>query len=295
MTERRRLRYAAEAAGARLLLTFLRLLPLTWASAFAGAAARLLGPRLGVSARARRNLAQTFPHLGAREIETIVGDMWENLGRVAGEMPHLDKFFLAQGPEDLARPGAIEVVGGEHLRSPLFQLSFSGHIGNWELVPLSAKLLGRESHVVYRAANNRQVNRMIDDMRKVSSVGTVAKGGSGARAIIKLLRGGETIGVLVDQKMNDGIAVPFFGRAAMTAPALAQLALRFDLPLFPSLCERLQGPRFRVTFEDPIELKKSGDKEADIAAAMARVNARLEDWITARPAQWLWLHRRWPD
>jgi KDO2-lipid IV(A) lauroyltransferase len=291
----KRLRHAAEAAVAWLLLTLLGLLPLSWASASAGAVARLIGPRLGVSARARRNLAQVFPQLGAREIEIIIGDMWENIGRVAGELPHLDKFFLAKGAEELARSGAIEVVGAGHLLDPAVQLAFAGHIGNWELVPLASRLLGRECHVVYRAANNIHVDRMIDELRKVSSASTVPKGSRGARDIIKLLRRGELVGMLVDQKMNEGIALPFLGRKAMTAPALAQLALRYDLTLLPSLCQRLDGPRFRITFEEPLVLVNSGDKDADVAAAMTRVNARLEDWITVRPGQWLWLHRRWPD
>lgn len=295
MAERRRLRHAAEAIGARLLLGLLRSLPLTWASALAGTIVRLVGPRLGVSRRARRNLAKVFPQLSAPEIETIVRDMWENVGRVAGELPHLDKFFLADGPEDIGRPGAIEVVGAERVRDPAFQLAFSGHIGNWELFPLASRLLGRECHVVYRAANNTYVDNIIDGLRKVASASTVPKGSRGARDIIKLLRGGEVVGMLVDQKMNEGIALPFLGHEAMTATALAQLALRFDLTVLPSLCERLDGPRFRITFEEPMVLENSGNKEADIAAAMARVNARLEAWITARPAQWLWLHRRWPD
>ena len=101
--------------------------------------------------------------------------------------------------------------------------------------------------------------------------------------------------MLVDQKLNDGIAVPFFGRDAMTAPALAQLALKYRCPVVPARLERLDGARFRLTFQPPMELPDTGDREADVFETMRRVNAIFEDWIRARPEQWLWLHRRWPD
>ncbi len=101
--------------------------------------------------------------------------------------------------------------------------------------------------------------------------------------------------MLVDQKLNDGIAVPFFGRDAMTAPALAQLALRFRCPVVPARVERLGGARFRLTIYPPMGLPDSGDHDADVSETMRRVNAHFEDWIRARPEQWLWLHRRWPD
>jgi Kdo2-lipid IVA lauroyltransferase/acyltransferase len=81
----------------------------------------------------------------------------------------------------------------------------------------------------------------------------------------------------------------------MTAPALAVLALRFDCDVLSLRVERLDGARFRVTVFPPLPLPRSGDRHADAAALMARVNATLEAWIRDRPEQWLWVHRRWPD
>ena len=94
--------------------------------------------------------------------------------------------------------------------------------------------------------------------------------------------------------MNDGIAVPFFGRDAMTAPALARLGLRFRCPIVPIRTERLDGARFRFTVLPPLEMADTGDQAADVLTTMTRVNATIESWVRARPEQWLWLHRRWP-
>jgi KDO2-lipid IV(A) lauroyltransferase len=100
--------------------------------------------------------------------------------------------------------------------------------------------------------------------------------------------------MLVDQKQNDGIAVPFFNRDAMTAPAVARLGYRFGCPIIPVRFERLIGARFRCTVMSPIELTETGEPGRDVVQAMTRINAVLEGWIRARPEQWLWIHSRWP-
>ena len=93
--------------------------------------------------------------------------------------------------------------------------------------------------------------------------------------------------------MNDGIAVPFFGHEAMTTPAVALLALRHRCPICPFRIERLGPARFRLTSHEPLHPHPSGDHKADVLAVMTTLNGILEDWIRARPAEWLWLHRRW--
>jgi nucleoid DNA-binding protein len=147
---------------------------------------------------------------------------------------------------------------------------------------------------IYRAGNNPLLDRMIARFRGDAGE-LIPKGTVAARRAIAALRQGTHLTLLADQKMNDGIPVPFFGRPAMTAPALAVLALRFDCDVLPARVERLDGARFRLTVFPPLPLPRSGEPRADAAALMARVNAILEAWIRDRPEQWLWVHRRWPD
>ena len=285
----RRLRYAGEAAGMLLAYGIFRALPIDWASGLGGWLGRTLGPRLGFSRRARRNLALAMPELSAAEIEQIVAAMWDNLGRSAGEVPHVPNLDPFDGS------GRVEVVGLEHLATAKAAggaVFFSGHFANWELMPAMAHRHGLELELIYRAANNPLAERMLRRLR----VGRLhPKGQKGARLAVAALKEGRPIGLLADQKMNDGIAVPFFGRPAMTAPALAELARKFRAPIFPIRTERLAGARFRITVMPPWNVADSGDRRSDVADGMRRVNAILEDWIRARPAQWLWLHRRWPE
>jgi KDO2-lipid IV(A) lauroyltransferase len=121
------------------------------------------------------------------------------------------------------------------------------------------------------------------------------KGSKGARRSLELLRTGKALGMLLDQKMNDGISVPFFGRNAMTAPALAQFALKFGCPVLPAHAVRLSGAHLRVIVEPPIAIPDTDERHAAILSIMTEVNRIIEGWIRSHPDQWLWLHRRWPD
>lgn len=286
------LSYSAQALVAYPLFWLVRLLPMDWASGLGGWLGCTLGPRLGVSRRARHNLGRAFPDKNETEIEAIVRGMWENLGRTIFEFPHLHRL------DTYAADDRVEVVGADHIdrlkddgQPGIF---FSGHFANWEVQALTVAHRGLPIHLIYRAPNNPLVERLFHH-RRPAGCELLPKGSEGARRALKLLRDGEHLGMLVDQKMNDGIAVPFFGRDAMTAPAVAQFALRYACPVVPVRVERLAGFRFRVTHHDPITLVGGDDRQADIHAFMTRINAYLENWIRQRPEQWLWLHRRWPD
>ncbi|CCQ74889.1 lauroyl acyltransferase [Magnetospira sp. QH-2] len=283
-----------EAVVVWLLWHGLRWIPVDISSAVLGRLAAWLGPKLPVTRRARNNIGAAFPQMSENEREATLREMWENLGRTVAEHPHLDRLRIF-GPE---ADGRIEVVGSENLdlmrddsREGLF---FSGHLANWEVISIVAAQRGIVIDVVYRAANNPHMDWLYQKGRAPIGGQLIPKGPKGARILLKALRDGRHVGMLVDQKMNDGIAVPFFGRDAMTAPALAELALKYNCPVIPSRTERIGGARFRCTFFPPMEINHTGNRSADVAEFMTRVNALLESWIRERPGQWLWLHNRWP-
>ncbi len=281
-----------QACGATLFFAWARCLPLDLSSATTGAMARWIGPRLGISRRARRNLRAAMPELSAAEIDRIVRGMWDNLGRVGAEYAHLRRIRV------FAPGGRVEVHGLEHLDRAIAAgrrvILFSGHIGNWEIAALAAAQYGIPIAQIYRAPNNPLVDRMVARLRGDRGE-FIAKGAVGSRRVVAALRAGAHLTLLVDQKLNDGIPVPFFGRDAMTAPALALLALRYECEILPVRVERLGGARFRLTVHPALPLPDSGDRAADVAALMRQVNTTLETWIRERPEQWFWLHNRWPD
>jgi KDO2-lipid IV(A) lauroyltransferase len=287
----RQSRYRIEAVFAGLFFGLCRILPLDVASWLGGWLGRRIGPGLRVTARARANLAAAFPDLPGAEIDRIIRGMWDNLGRVAAEYPHLRRIRV------FPNGGRVEIRGLAHIERALAEgrrmILFSGHLANWEISPLSAGQYGIDGGLVYRTANNPFVDRMIVRFRAWPGE-EIPKETVGRRAVAALRRGGHLL-ILVDQKLNEGIAAPFFGRDAMTAPTVALLAPRFDCDLLPVRVERVGGARFRLTIEPPLRLPDTGNRAADVAAVMAEVNRTLERWIRERPEQWFWVHRRWPD
>ena len=285
-----------EAAALRTLFRLLERAGPRWSSAIGGAVARTIGPRLPASRTADRNLRAALPDLDAAGRAAVVRAVWDNLGRTATELPHLAAYRRTD------RGRGWEIDGEEHIealrRTGRPALFFSGHLGNWELILPIAAGLGLPVSGFYRAASNPLVDGVVQaERRKGIGAPTLlfAKGAGGAREAIRHLAAGGSLGLLVDQKMNDGISVPFFGRPAMTAPALAQLALRFRMPVVPVHVVRLGAERFRMVCEAPLALPPpTGDRVADIHAISLLVNLTLERWIRAEPGAWLWLHRRWP-
>jgi Kdo2-lipid IVA lauroyltransferase/acyltransferase len=293
---RAKLRYRAEAALAGAGIGLFRALGPERASDFGGALLRHVGPHLGATKVAERNLCAAMPELCAGERRAIIADVWENLGRTVAELPHLCSLRETGSGPGYEGQGFEILDGLAQTGGP--SLFFSGHIGNWEMLGPAAAQHGTVLGTIYRAAKNPLVDAMIQRLRTQACGGRpapmFAKGAEGgAQAFRSLARGGH-LAMLVDQKLNDGIMVPFFGMDAPTAPALANFALRFRCKVIPARALRIGPARFRILVEAPLALPDSGDRTADIRTLTIMMNQVLERWIREQPGSWLWLHRRWP-
>ena len=275
--------------GSFLLLIFivLRILPLGISSFLMGKLSSLIGPRLGVTKKAYNNIKNVMPEKNEKEITKIIKDMWENLGKVAGEYPHLSKL----SPE---KNNKIQIYGKKNLllvkKTKTPAIFFSGHLANWEILPNVAIKNGVPVLSIFRRPNNPFINFLIKYIR--SNLPMAPKGKEGARQLIYSLKKGRSIGLVIDQKMNDGIEVPFFNKPAMTSDALAQLCLRIKSLVIPVEVERMKNTNFKITFHNPLKITKNGQKKTPLQI-MTEVNLIMEKWIRKNPGQWLWLHRRW--
>jgi KDO2-lipid IV(A) lauroyltransferase len=244
-------------------------------------------------------LRAAFPDKSVSEIETIVREMCDNLGRTVAEYAHLDKIVFT------GTRARITERDGDHLATlPLATaaaargkgvLFFSGHFANWEVMPFLTVQLGFAGGEVYRPQNNPFVDQWLVRQRmKNGPKDQIMKGASGTKRIFTLLRQGKTICLLVDQKTNEGVPAIFFGREAMTTPVPAALALKLGSALVPAQFERARGANFRFRLHPPIEFTPSGDHHRDILDLTQKITDKIEDIVRERPSQWLWIHRRWP-
>jgi KDO2-lipid IV(A) lauroyltransferase len=266
--------------------------PVSWVSACGGWLFRKLGPFTRNHRIAARNIALAFPELDAPAVKTLLDQQWDNLGRTFFEMPLTDKLT--------PKTGRVEVEGRERLeaiaRSGEPAILISGHFANFEVMAAVIADCGVNCRVTYRAANNPYFDQRIIAIRARYGVRLFApKGGLGSRDLLETLKSGESVSFMNDQKFNGGVAAPFFGRIVHTAGAPSRLALRFGAVMQPMSVVRLPGARFRVTIHDPIPLARTGAREQDVEAAVAQINAFIEARIRERPAEWFWVHKRWPQ
>lgn len=269
-----------------------RLFPIDAVSDFGASLARKLGPLTSSHRVAETNLRIVFPGASDTEIARLLKAQWEQVGRWGTEFLILDRI--------IADPSRVEVVGAERLaaiRDGAGPVVFiSGHFSSFEIMPAAIIHAGITCQITYRATNNPYVDERIRRSRFRYGVRLFApKGTDGARELLRALKRGECVALMNDQKFNGGVAAPLFGVMAHTAPGPSSFALRFGVPIQPMSVERTTGARFRVIVHDQITLTDTGDRDADIAAGVRRINAFIEERVLARPTEWFWVHKRWPN
>ena len=285
-------RHYIEAGLAWMMMNGFKRLNLRAASNLGGWLARTLGPLSKPWQIARRNVARAMPEASMAEQRKIVRDAFDNFGRSMVEYSHLRQLWRRRwdGIIDVQGDGLAWAIQD---RRP--SIVFTAHIGNWELAPLVLAARGKPALLVYRAPNNPLVDTMIANVRSQYAAGLAPKGADGLRQIISHLQDGGTVYMVVDQKTNTGPAIPFFGRGAHTGKAIARIAMKYGCQLIPAHCERVDGSRFRITFEPPWKIEGNASDENDVYSALSRINTKIEDWVRASPGQWMWMHKRWPD
>lgn len=278
-----------EAAAFDLFAGLFRALPLDFASDVGGWLFGVLGPLSSSDRTVRRNLRIAFPEASDEEIERLRKAQWEELGRFFVEFPMIDRI--------VRDPSRMQVVGRERLTAVAESgkpvVLISGHFSNFEIMAAAIVEAGVRCQVTYRAANNPYFDERIRRSRARYGVTLLPKG-EGTREMLRALQRGESVAILADQKFNAGVAAPFFGVEAHTAPGSAVFALRFGIPLLPMSVQRLRKARFRVVVHEPMLLQDTGDKAADVEAGVRRINAFVEARIRERPTEWFWVHKRWP-
>ena len=263
-------------------------MPINLSSRILGKVGSFIGPKLDISKEAMQNIKIAMPEKNKKERKKIVKGMWENLGRVIGEYPHLQKLVIKEKNNKIIIKGKKNLFLTKKKKIPA--IFFSAHIANWEIAPMTAIINNIPVLTIFRKPNNPFVNLLIKFSRP--NIPFAPKGTEGAKQLIRSLRKGMSIGLIVDQKMNDGIKVPFFKKPAMTAPALAQLARKVKTLIIPVQIERIKKTNFIITFHNPLKIKRNG-KQKTIIEIMTEVNLMLEKWIRKNPEQWFWLHKRW--
>ncbi|MCE2992598.1 MAG: lysophospholipid acyltransferase family protein [Alphaproteobacteria bacterium] len=273
--------YTIEGAAVYCMYTLLLILPVDTASYICGLIMRKIGPLFKANKIAKKNIAMCFPNLTQESISQIISDMWDNLGRNIGELPYSSRLSKSSFKKRIKCQKGFDTL-------PSNSILLSGHYGNFELIPSIADCVGYKLHLVYRPINNPIVDHLMLKMRAKRAVNMIPKGVAGVKQIVDGINANEALGMLIDQKMNQGEDLKFFGLNAKTTTLPAKLAIKYNLPVYMIRLERTTGAYFNLRFE---RVHYTSDDTAN--TLMQHINDVLEKWIRNKPSQWFWVHKRW--
>ena len=280
----------------KIVVAFFKLLgriPRRWARRGSGFLGELW---FAVDKRHRRmaldNLTRAFGgEKSDREIRQIAKQVFRNIVHVVFEVG----WSLHLLPKDLG--GFFTIKGLAYFRAAIRKgkgaLILTGHVGNWELVPLVAFMTGYSANSLYRPIDYAPLDRFFVETRTRFGLKMIPKDASLLRAF-RALKRGETVAMLMDQNvgLHKGVMVDFFGRRACTSYGLAYIALKTGAPVLP-FCVVRDGRGFTAEMGPEIPFIKTGDDRKDLEENTRQYNEALETIIRRYPDQWLWVHNRW--
>ena len=251
---------------------------------------RLVGPRLRKQQHVLFNLRTAFPHWSWRQVEAMAPRVWGTLGRVLVEYACLDRICdPAEG-----RVRIVDLGGIRHsLQQGIPGVFVAPHLANWNLLPVAASRWEVPLTVVYRRQSNPAIEDLMTRWQSALGCGFVEVG-EASRGLLRELREGRSVGLLMDQRYDRGEKIPFFGEPASTTLVPARLALRLGVPLIPVRIERRGSAHFLITVHRPIEPAPARSLDDAARDMTAQVNELFARWIAAAPDQWLCVKRRWP-
>jgi KDO2-lipid IV(A) lauroyltransferase len=260
----------------------------------AGAVMRTIGPWLPEHRTGRDNLRAAFPEKSDGDIDTILRGVWDNLGRVAAEIAHLDhicsgdrynRAFIDYAPETIARFNHLKDDGKP-------AVVFAAHLANWELPAVIAASDGLDTVVLYRRPNLGAIADAVIALRKGLMGELVASSMGAPVALARALEQGRHVAMLVDQHYTRGIEVTFFGRVCKANPLIAKLVREVECPIYGTRMIRKPGNRFQCEVNEVMPVRDAQGR-IDVQGTMQAITDMVEGWVREHPEQWLWLHRRW--
>jgi Kdo2-lipid IVA lauroyltransferase/acyltransferase len=240
-----------------------------------------------------RNLQLAFPEKTRKERRKILRGVYVSLGRLLGEACLFPTYTPANASQVAVYQGFENFEAAEKLGKGV--LFLTGHFGGWEVGSFFHSLMGHPMQIVVRPLDNPYVDALVTRYRGLHGNTMIGKQ-EFARGLIAAMRDNATVGILMDTNMTppQGVFVPFFGIPACTASGLARVALHTGSAVVPAFT--IWDPvlrKYRVEFDPPLDLIRTGNDEADTLANTALFTKVIEQYVRRYPDQWLWVHRRW--
>ena len=217
-------------------------------------------------------------------VDNILG----NYGRILAEYPFLKDFRRNKLEQFITIDGVENLDKIKNNKKPV--VFISGHFNNFELMAMQIEKHGINLAAIYRPLNNIFLNKTMERIRtQYICRNQIRKGRSGTRQILENLKKGNSIALMIDQRVTEGIKIDFFGNLASTTTIPAQIVKKYECDLVPIYIERLEKFNFKMYVSQPIVINSEKSQEE----ISKHLNKILEKMILKNPDQWIWTHNRW--
>ena len=241
----------------------------------------------------KNNLKKIYPKQDKKILSSIALRSWENLGRTMAEFSHIEEITNIKNKHILINGGNYLEKIAEDKEQAIF---IAIHQSNWEILAPSIGSYGIKLNSVYRHINNPHVDNFILNIRKKiykSSNSILSpKGKKSAQDMLKSIKNGFSLALLIDQKDSSGIPVNLLGYPAKSQIGFIKLSKKFNLKIYPVENNRIEKNNFVITIHKPIKLFEE-NKDLGEIDIMEKIHKLIASWINHRPENWLWQHNRW--
>lgn len=219
--------------------------------------------------------------------EGVIGGMFATIARLLisfAKFPSITRENVA----DWIRYDGLENFKSAQARGRGVLIA-TAHLGNWELSAFAHALMTAPMHIVVRPLDNPRLDALVEHRRALSGNHVISKR-EAAREILRALKSGDAVGILIDQNTapEEGVFVDFFGTKACAGAAFAKLAHHSGAAVVPGYALWSEAEHRYILRFDP-EIEMTGDVQADTQ----RIHTHLENVILQHADQYLWIHRRW--
>ena len=275
------------------LFFIFKIIGLKNASNLGGMIGKFFGPLFRSKSIIKKNIKIGLGEISKENEKEIINGMWSNIGRTFAEYVFLKDFKFNK-----INFNHVEINGTKYLdeikKNNQSVIFYSGHFANFELMAMELDKFGIKCAAIYRPLNNFFLNPVMEYLRmKYICPNQIPKGRMGMREIIGKIKNGNSIALMVDQRVSEGPREVFFNKPAHTTTIPAQLSLKYDSKLVPISLERKEGTKFIMTIHEPYKVKKTGYEDQDTKNITLKINQILEKMIIKNPKQWIWSHNRW--
>jgi Kdo2-lipid IVA lauroyltransferase/acyltransferase len=287
------IKYFLEFISVISLFCIFKIIGIKNASYLGGLLGKVIGPLFRSKKIIEKNIEIGLGNISEDKKIEIINGMWSNIGKTFAEYVFLKDFKFNKTNSQYVKINGINYL--ENIKKNNEQvLFFSAHLANFELMAMEIDKFGIKCAAIYRPLNNFFLNPLMEYIRmKYICPNQIPKGIKGMREVVRKVKDGYSIALMVDQRVGEGPRINFFNKPAHTTTIPAQLSLKYNCKLVPIFLERKNNLNFELTVSEPFTIKKTGDDEKDIQNITFEINQIIEKMIVKNPSQWIWSHNRW--